>query len=109
MPSEPEWSSSISSATVCTWFYMLAVINGIFAVAGVLGAVMLLTRGSKSVMSVLPLVIGGLIGFTNAWFLYIVCNRGLHMEGFGKKMKMAGSIAKGAGKALLAANGMYVA
>ena len=109
MPSEPEWSSSISSATVCTWFYILAVINGVFAVAGVLGAIMLLSRGNKSIMAVLPLIIGGLVGFTNAWFLYIVCNRGLHLEGFGKKMKMAGSIATGAGKALLATKGMYVA
>lgn len=91
MPSEPDWSASISSASVCTWFYILAILNGVFAVAGVLGAIMLLSRGTKSVVSLLPLIIGSLVGFTNAWFLFIVCNRGINKEGFGMKTSLAKS------------------
>lgn len=93
MPSEPEWLASISSGTVCTWFYILAILNSIVAVAGVLGAAMLLTRGTKSVISLLPIFIGIVVGFTNAWFMFIVCNRGLHQsEGFGVKTAIAKSI-----------------
>jgi hypothetical protein len=91
MPSEPDWSASISSASVCTWFYVLAILNGVFAVAGVLGAVMLLSRGTKSAASLLPLVLGSLVGFTNAWFMFIVCNRGINTEGFGWKTNLAKS------------------
>jgi hypothetical protein len=34
-----------------------------------------------------------LIGFTNAWALFLVCKRGLNTEGFGKKTKMLGNAA----------------
>ena len=94
MPSEPEWSASISSASVCTWFYVFAILNGVFAVAGVIGAIILLTRGTKSAVSLLPLVLGSLVGFTNAWFLFIVCNRGINKEGFGWKTNVALNVAR---------------
>jgi hypothetical protein len=94
MPSEPEWSASISSATVCTWFYVLAILNGVFAIAGVLGAIVLLARGTKSAVSLLPLVLGSLVGFTNTWFLFIVCNRGINKEGFGWKTTAALNVAR---------------
>ena len=77
MPSEPDWSKSISGATVCTWFYILALLNGIIAAAGVVGVVMLLTNGSKSLATLAPLFVGGLVGFVNAWALFLVCTRGL--------------------------------
>ena len=89
MPSEPNWSKSISNSSVCTWFYILAVINGIFGVAGVLSALYLLSKGVKGIsfMYVLFVLLGALAGFTNAWFFYLVCNRGLH-EGFADKKRM---------------------
>ena len=101
MPSEPDWSASISSSSVCTWFYVLAIINGVFAVAGVLGAVMLLTRGSKSILSILPLLIGSVVGFTNSWFMFVVCNRGINKEGFGWKTNLAKGV-------FSAATGVYI-
>ena len=78
MPSEPNWSKHISSSNVCTWFYSLAVLNGLFAVAGVIG--MLLLKKSKDLT--LPLLISGSVGFINMWALFIVCNRGINTEYF---------------------------
>jgi hypothetical protein len=88
MPSEPAWSKKISNTTVCTWFYILAVVNGLFAVAGVLSALFLMTKGGKNSFGNMFLVlVAALVGFTNAWFLYLVCNRGLH-EGFADNKHM---------------------
>ena len=82
MPSEPKWSRAISNSTVCTWFFFLAVLNALFAVVGVLGALYM----SKNRGLALPLFVSGFLGFVNAWFLFLVCNRGLN-EGF--KVKKA--------------------
>ena len=74
MPSEPNWSKAISNSSVCTWFYALAILNAFFAIAGILGVVM----SKKSSMGVLlPLLLSTALGFTNAWFMFLVCNRGL--------------------------------
>ena len=78
MPSEPDWSKEISNSSVCSWFYALAILNAIFAVAGVVRALFL----SKSNGLTLPLLITGSVGFINAWALFLVCNRGLQNEGF---------------------------
>lgn len=82
MPSEPEWLASISSGTVCTWFYILAIFNSIFAVAGVLGAIMLLSNGKLTMVGSIPLMFGIIVGFINAWALFVVCKRGINNEGF---------------------------
>lgn len=74
MPSEPNWSKQISDSSVCTWFYVLAIVNAVLAVAGVLAALLV----GKNRGFALPLFLGGL-GFMNAWFLFLVCNRGLHV------------------------------
>ena len=74
MPSEPNWSKAISSTTVCTWFYALAILNAFFAVAGILSVVMS-KRYAFSV--IVPLLLSTTLGFTNAWFMFLVCNRGL--------------------------------
>ena len=94
MPSEPAWSKNISGNTVCSWFYFLAVLNLLFGVAGLARVCfsMMGGKGSLVELSFLMLFIG--LGFMNSWFLFLVCNRGLHNEGFGKKMKMAGKVAK---------------
>ena len=78
MPSEPNWSKQLlSNNSVCMWFYILAVLNALIAVAGVLTAL----YASKSRGLTPTLLLGGALGFVNAWFLFLVCNRGLH-EGF---------------------------
>lgn len=87
MPTEPEWLASISSGTVCTWFYIMAILNSIFAAAGVIAIVMLLSKGVKSIVTILPLVLSMAIGLTNAWFLFMMCNRSINREGFEAKKK----------------------
>lgn len=74
MPGEPEWSKNISNSSVCTWFYALALLNAFFAVAGIVG---LIVSKRSSMVSLLPLLISAILGFTNSWFLFLVCNRGL--------------------------------
>ena len=82
MPREPSWSKSwFSDATVCTWFYVLAIMNAIVAVLGLVGAIFFASKGSKSM--IIPLLISGSVGFINSWFLFLVCNRGINRgEGF---------------------------
>ena len=75
MYSEPNWSKQISNSTVCTWFFLLAVLNALLAVAGVLAA--LLVAKNRDVA--LPLLLSGGLGFVNAWFLFLVCSRGLRV------------------------------
>jgi hypothetical protein len=83
MPSEPAWSKSyFSSSTVCTWFYALAILNAIIAVAGVIGAVILSTRGKGGAATLIPLLVSGGLGFINAWFLFLMCNRGINKDSF---------------------------
>ena len=84
MPSEPKWSKQLlSNNSVCMWFYILAVLNAVLAVAGVLIALTSKSRGLT-----LSLLLGTL-GFVNAWFLFLVCSRGLH-EGFAPVMDPRG-------------------
>ena len=78
MPSEPSWSKQISNSSVCTWFFNLAILNGIFGAAGVLSAVYLMSKGVKgSSIEAVLVVMAALVAFTNSWFLFLVCNRGL--------------------------------
>ena len=80
MPQEPDWSKGIQSSTVCSWFFFLAIINGLVAVVGVIAALYVVSLGKKSMMTVVPMLLAGGIGFTNAWFLFLVCNRGLKLQ-----------------------------
>ena len=77
MPSEPTWSKKISSTTVCTWFYILAVLDGIVAAFAIFLALFLMLKGKSSLLNMIMLVMASLVGFTNSWFLFLVCNRGL--------------------------------
>ena len=78
MPSEPSWSQKISSNSVCTWFYILAIINLIFGTAGIVSALYLMSLGKYNMMQLLAVVLGASIGFTNTWSLFLVCNRGIN-------------------------------
>lgn len=83
MPREPTWSKSFfSTSGVCTWFYALAIFNAIIAVAGVIGTVILSTRGKGGAATLIPLLVTGGLGFINAWFLFLICNRGINKDGF---------------------------
>lgn len=82
MPSEPTWSKQISSVTVCTWFYALALVNLFFGAAGVLSGLYLLSKGKSSMTSLVVTVVAASLGFMNSWFFFIICNRGLHVDGF---------------------------
>lgn len=74
MPSEPNWSKQISNASVCTWFYALALVNAFFAVAGI---VLVLMSKKFAMSSFVIMLLSATLGFTNTWFLFLVCNRGL--------------------------------
>lgn len=74
MPSEPNWSKNISNSSVCTWFYALAIVNAFFAIAGI---VLVLMSNKVTMPTVFTVLLSAGVGFTNAWFLFLVCNRGL--------------------------------
>ena len=77
MPSEPNWSKQISSSSVCTWFFVLACLNGILAVAAVVGVVILVFAKKGQVVALVPSVIAAFLGFVNAWAFFLMCNRGI--------------------------------
>lgn len=83
MPTEPEWSSSISNSSVCTWFFILAIIDAIIGVAVILLAMNMLLKSKISWVNVIMLSLGALGAFANSWFLFLICNRSLKAEGFG--------------------------
>ena len=76
MPSEPNFSKQISNSTVCTWFYILAILNLVFSLSIVVSALYIKKREIA-----VNFLIAGLIGCVNTWFLFLVCKRGLD-EGF---------------------------
>jgi len=80
MPTEPNWSKNIQDSTVCTWFYILALFNAGAAIAGVIAAVYLITLNKRSLVTLVPMLIVGGVGFINAWFLFLVCNRSLNVQ-----------------------------
>jgi len=75
MISEPSWSKRISNTTVCTWFYALALINAFVAIAGIVSILFVSKKLDMGVF--ITLVLSSFIGFTNTWFLFLVCERGL--------------------------------
>ena len=82
---EPEWTKSISSNAVCTYYYILFIANAVIAaltllvVFGVL-PFMRLPKGvliSNSIMSILLLA----LAVVNSLFLYLLCDRALLAQG----------------------------
>ena len=78
MPSEPAWSKNISSSSVCTWFYALALINLFFGTAGVLGSIFLMSKGKHSMVDLVITLLAATVGFTNSWAFFVLCNRGIN-------------------------------
>jgi hypothetical protein len=81
MPSEPSFTKQVSSVSVCTWFYILAVVVSIAAAFIVLVAFYTFSKNAKFIPVVSALAVGSVI-FINAWALFLVCNRGIGKEGF---------------------------
>jgi len=77
MPSEPTWSQKISSTTVCTWFYAIAIVNLLFGTAGIVSGLYLMSLGKYNTMQLFTVVLAASIGFMNSWAFFLVCNRGL--------------------------------
>lgn len=63
------------------------MINLFFGVAGVLSGFHSLLKGKSSMLIFSIILIGSFLGFTNAWFFFVMCNRGLHVEDFKYSMK----------------------
>jgi len=78
MPSEPSWSKRISGATVCTWFYAIAIVNLLFGTAGIVSALYLMSKSKVDTAYVLTVVLAAAVGFANSWGFFLVCNRGIN-------------------------------
>ena len=77
MSTEPAWSKAISSNTVCNWFFFLSFLNAFGAVVVVMTVLMALVGGKGFTYAMGMSLFAVLVGFTNAWALFLVCNRGL--------------------------------
>ena len=78
MPSEPSWSKKVSSSTVCTWFYAIAIVNLLFGTAGIVSALFLMSKGKYDMLQLLTVVLAATVGFANSWGFFLVCNRGIN-------------------------------
>ena len=101
MPSEPDFLASISNSTVCTWFFIVACLNSLVAVAGVIAIIVILSKSNRSLGFIVFPLLSIILGFTNAWFMFMMCKRSIDTEGFGWKTDLA--------KSALRARGIYVA
>jgi hypothetical protein len=82
MISEPAWSKEIPNSTVCTWFYALAMLNLFVGIAGVIGSIYLTSIGKSPFGLIIFMGFVTFIAFINMWFLFLMCNRALHEEGW---------------------------
>lgn len=78
---EPDFLKQISNTTVCTWFYILFVVNAIVAIVAIISAaymslVLKVNVGYKLLYFVMySLAIA--VPLINATFYYILCERAL--------------------------------
>jgi hypothetical protein len=80
---EPDWTKKIASSSMCTYFYVIFVINAIaaaFAVVSVLFMFGNTPTGTSmiwQIFTVLLTLIAIAIPFLNALFMFMLCNRAL--------------------------------
>jgi hypothetical protein len=76
---EPEWTKSISSNTVCTYFYVLFLIVAVAAGIVVLMdlSVVFSSGGKKGLALLFRSLLMLVLPLLNALFLYILCARSL--------------------------------
>jgi len=88
MPTEPSVLHNVSNSTVCGWFFILACVNTLLAVAIIITIV--LSARKMPLQSTLMLATSGTAALINAWFLFLMCNRSIgKKEGFGWKTNFA--------------------
>jgi uncharacterized membrane protein YkgB len=87
MATEPNALHAVSNSTVCGWFFILACVNTLVAVAIIV--LLVLNARKASLQSNLMLVTSGSVTLINAWFLFLMCNRSIgKKEGFGWKKNL---------------------
>ena len=75
MPQEPAWLQAIPKNYICVWFYILAIINTIFAVALIILSIVLVVKSIKPYGFLFFSILSGLLAFTNGWALFAICSR----------------------------------
>ena len=80
MPSEPSFLRSVTNSTVCTWFFILACLNSLVAVAIIVFVVM--NARKLPTQQIITLVISSSVMFINSWFFFLMCNRSINKDGF---------------------------
>jgi hypothetical protein len=85
---EDSWMKSISSGTVCGWFYFLFVWQSVMAALAILGVFGVAFMGGKlgipkaaRLIQVATLVVGAGIAVASALFMYILCERAIVQKG----------------------------
>ncbi len=89
----PEWTESVSSETICGYYYIMFIITCVvvaIAVFGVFGILMSKMPMMFKISSVFQLLVSGGIAVVGAMFLYIMCDRAL----LGKKKEGFTAVAK---------------
>ena len=78
MAQEPEWTKSISSETICTYFYVMFILIAVVAGIGVLVDLLVLVQKPKiGGMMLLRSLPGFAVAVLQALFLYVICARSL--------------------------------
>jgi hypothetical protein len=76
---EPEWMKSITSTTICGYFYILFLLVAVAAGVIVLSDLLYVfnMRGKGGLMLLLRSMVALALPLVNALFLYILCSRSL--------------------------------
>lgn len=77
--SEPSWMNSISSSSICQYFYVMFFVVALFAGLVVVSDVytIVATRGRRGFDMLFRSVIAFIIPVVNALFLYLLCARSI--------------------------------
>ena len=77
---EPQWTKSISSETVCNFFYLFFVVYAVIFVVSVLMTIGIMSSRVKGTLGIAlgaQAFVTTLIGGTMMLFYYLVCDRAL--------------------------------
>jgi len=82
---EPEWMKSISSTTVCNFFYNFYIVYLIIFIISLLTTVSIFMFGKKLgpagiIMGIQGIIVTG-VGATMMLFYYLICDRALLAKG----------------------------
>jgi hypothetical protein len=75
---EPQWTKSISSESICNFFYFFFVLYAVIALfAGVSLLSLLFVMKTKEMGAILPSILTLAVATTQALFFYLICDRAL--------------------------------